>query len=294
MKKTFRKFTVSLWKLTGEDYLIISRSKSMILRLYYSLMGLFVLLILLSCFISAIYFTDHLFHNKFLDIGVGLVWGYIITNMYVLMLYTITPPLLPVKEKKFKLFTHFQSSISFSIRVSIIALMAVIMAQPLVIFFLKPESTQFAMDIKNLNANEPRAQLIATVVLLIFLLPIPLKYSIRWNKDFYKLKKKMRRQFVIKNYQTFKTQYEKILSQNISRYNKEAWNNLFPYLNKLESIDQESYRRHFKEISKELADVPVKRYEYWDDNPFRTRKRIITTNVNSEKDLLNLIYSEDN
>ncbi|MBK5214801.1 MAG: DUF4407 domain-containing protein [Flavobacteriaceae bacterium] len=92
---------VHFWKLSGEDFTIIKNCGAKI-QFYFSTIGAFVLTILICCFLSAVYFTEHLFHNKFLDIGVGLVWGYIVTNMYVLLLYTITPSLLPVKNKKKK------------------------------------------------------------------------------------------------------------------------------------------------------------------------------------------------
>lgn len=107
-----------LCKFSGEDYTIIQKCGNKV-QFYFSLIGLLVLVILLCSFASALYFTDHLFHSIIADIGVGIIWGYIITNMYVLFLYTISPTLLPTKvRKKQEVKTNkFQLSFSMSFRI---------------------------------------------------------------------------------------------------------------------------------------------------------------------------------
>src|SRR5690606_33171045 len=162
-----------LCKFSGEDYAIIQKCNRKI-QLYFSMIGLLVLLILLCSFASALYFTEHLFHNIIADIGVGIVWGYIITNMYVLLLYTISPTLLPTKErKKQKEKTYpFKLSYSMGIRIFIVLLLAIIIAQPLNVLILKPDSTTFALDIKELLATNPLATIITLVVVGIFLFPV--------------------------------------------------------------------------------------------------------------------------
>jgi hypothetical protein len=128
-----------LCKFSGEDYSIISKCSNKI-QVFFSLIGLLVLIILMCSFASALYFTEQLFHSWILDIGVGIVWGYIVTNMYVLLLYTISPTLLPTKiRKKQETKTNqFELSFSMGLRIFIVVLLAVIIAQPLNVFILKP------------------------------------------------------------------------------------------------------------------------------------------------------------
>lgn len=282
-----------LCKLSGEDYTIISRCSDKI-QLYFSLIGLLVLVILLCSFASALYFTEHLFHNVIADIGVGLICGYIVTNMYVLLLYTISPTLLPTKKrKKQKLKTYpFELSFSMGLRIFIVILLAVIIAQPLNVFILKPNSTALAFDIKHLLATNPLATLMTLTVVAIFLLPVYLKYSIRKLGEFYEEKEKIEKRIITDDYKEFKKEYRHLLENNITNYNKSVWKNLMPLLTKLEGINPVAYQKYFNEISSELVPENIEKYEYWADPPFRTIPKSKTKNVLSEQDLLNHIYPE--
>ena len=282
-----------LCKLSGEDYTIISRCSNKI-QIYFSLIGLLVLVILLCSFASALYFTEHLFHSVVADIGVGIVWGYIVTNMYVLFLYTITPSLLPTKiRKNQKIKTNqFQLSFSMGLRVFIVVLLAIIIAQPLNVLILKPNSAALAFDIKHLLTTNPLATIITIAVIAIFLLPVYLKYSIRKLGEFYEQKAEIKKQIIIDDYNDFKKEYKRIVENNISNYNKSVWENLMPYLKKLEQINPIAYQKHFIEINNELISEKIEKYEYWANPPFRTILKSKTKNVLSEQELLNHIYPE--
>lgn len=283
----------SLCKFSGEDYFIISKCSNKI-QLYFSLIGLLVLFILLCSFASALYFTEQLFHNKLADIGVGIIWGYIVTNMYVLLLYTISPTLLPVKTRKKQTVKtkQFEFSLSMVLRIFIVVLLAIIIAQPLNVFFLKPNSTTLAFDIKHLLATNPLATLITLIVVAIFLLPIYLKYSIRKLEGFYKEKEEIEKRIITDDYKEFKREYKHLLESKISNYNKNVWENLMPFLTKLEQLNPIAYQKHFAEIKSELVNEKIEKYEYWADPPYRTIHKSKTKNVLSEQDLLNHIYSE--
>lgn len=282
-----------LCKFSGEDYTIIQKCGNKV-QFYFSLIGLLVLVILLCSFASALYFTDHLFHSIIADIGVGIIWGYIITNMYVLFLYTISPTLLPTKiRKKQEVKTkQFQLSFSMGLRIFIVILLAVIIAQPLNVLILKPNSTALAFDIKDLLASNPLATIITLVVIGVFLLPVYLKYNIRKLGEFYEKKAEIKIKIIEDDYKDFKKEYRQILESNISNYNKSVWENLMPLLNKLEKINPISYQKYFAEIEKELATEKIEKYEYWANPPYRTIHKSRTKNLLSEEDLLNHIYSK--
>ncbi len=290
-----------LCKFSGEDYTIIQKCNVKI-QFYFSLIGLLVLLILLCSFASALYFTEHLFHSVIADIGVGIVWGYIITNMYVLFLYTISPTLLPTKiRKKQKVKTNqFQLSFSMGLRIFIVMLLAIIIAQPLNVLILKPNSTALAFDIKHLLATNPFATVITLGVICIFLLPVHLKYNIRKLGEFYEKKAEIKKWMVIKNYKEFEKKYSNILENNISNYNERLKKVIHPLLSKLNEINTdhrknkrvELYQKISEELAVELIETKIEKYEYWADYPFRTIHKARKKNTLSEQDLLNHIYPE--
>lgn len=282
-----------LCKFSGEDYTIIQKCNVKI-QFYFSLIGLLVLVILLCSFASALYFTEHLFHSVIADIGVGIVWGYIITNMYVLFLYTISPTLLPTKVRKKQAIktNQFQLSFSMGLRIFIVILLAIIIAQPLNVFILKPHSNALAFDIKDLLASNPLATIITLAVVAIFLLPVYLKYNIRKLGEFYEKKAEIKKRIIEDDYKDFKKEYRQILESNISNYNKSVWGNLMPFLNKIEKGNPISYQKYFAEIEKELATEKIEKYEYWANPPYRTVHKSRTKNILSEQDLLNHIYPE--
>lgn len=283
----------SLCKFSGEDFAVI-RVCSTKIQLYFSVIGIFVLLILLCCFLSALYFTEHLFHNAIADIGVGIIWGYIVTNLYVLLLYTITPSLLPKKEKKKndKTTKSFELNFSMALRIGLVILLAMITAQPLNIFILKPDTQAFAFDIRNLLAHDLKAWIVTIFVITIFLLPIYLKYSIRKLGEFYEKKAEIKKQIIEDDYKDFKKKYKQIIENNISNYNKSVWENLMPLLTKLEQLNPIAYQKHITEIKNELVTEKIEKYEYWANPPYRTKNNSKIKNILSEKDLLNHIYPE--
>jgi len=283
----------SLCKFSGEDFAVI-RVCSTKIQLYFTVIGLFVLLILLCCFLSALNFTEHLFHNPIADIGVGIIWGYIVTNLYILLLYTITPSLLPKKEKKSdnKTTRAFELNVSMGLRIGLVILLAIISAQPLNIFILKPNTQAFAFNIRILLAHDFRAWVITILVIAIFLLPIYLKYSIRKLGEFYEKKAEIEKRIITDDYKDFKKEYKQIIESNISNYNKTIWENLMPFLTKLEQLNPIAYQKYFTEIKNELINEKIEKYEYWADPPFRTIHKSKTKTILSEQDLLNHIYPE--
>lgn len=282
-----------LSRLSGEDFAIISQCSDKI-QSYYSQIGFLVLIILIFSFASALIFTEKLFHNVFADIGIGLIWGYIVTNMYVLLLYTISPTLLPVKIRKKRVIKtkDFELSLSMFLRISIVILLAIIISQPLNVLLLKPNSIAMAFDIKYLLATNPFAAIITLIVVSIFLLPIYLKYSIRKLGEFYEKKSEIEKLIIEDEYKELKKAYCKILKTQISEYNITLNNNLKPLLNKLKLINPDSYNKYLLEIEDEIKYEKYEKYEYWNDHPFRTIYKSKSKNLLSEKDLINHIYSK--
>lgn len=289
-----KKLRDSLCIFSGEDFSVI-RKCDLKIQVYFSLIGSFVLAILLCCFISAYLFTDSLFHSPIQDIGIALVWGFIVTNLYVLLLYTISPTILPtsIKEKKFKIVESETNSInaSFILRIGLLILLAIIIAQPLNVWLLSSPNNTYANTIKILLSTNIFAWLVTFIVAIIFLLPVYWKYSIRNLGGFYEVKANIEKRIIEDNYIDFKKDFKRILENNISDFNKKTWENTMPFLNKLEIVSKTKYNNFFSEITAELQNENIEKYEYWADPPFRTIKKTNTKSTLTEEDFLTDIYN---
>lgn len=268
---TRNKIALLFWKLSGEDFIIIKEYASKKIKLYFTIIGLLVFSILIVSFFSALYLTQSLFNNLILDIGVGIVWGYIITNMYVLLLFTITPTMLPTKQMD----ELARFSLSMILRILVVSILALITAQPICVLILRPGSYTLVGDIKYLLSHNLFSILISFIILLIFLIPIFLKFHIRKIEGgaFYQAKKEISTKLVEDNYNEFKKEYETILNNLNNRYNQSIREKMEPYLMQLRKVNLRKFNEIKLKIDEGLDNKIIEKYEYWADPPFRTKKQ---------------------
>ena len=107
---------------------------------------------------------------------------------------------------------------------------------------------------------------------------------------FYEVKANIEKRIIEDDYKDFKKKFKRILEYNISDFNKKTWDNTMPFLNKLEIVSKEKYNILFSEITAELQNENIEKYEYWADPPFRTIKKNNTKSALTEDDFLNNIY----
>lgn len=135
-----------LYYFSGEDRNVVGDCPVKIQRSFASI-GLFVFIIFIGCFLSATSFTYSLFEGvRWISLPLGVIWALIVTNIYLLLLYTISPTLLPTARKhnrkvvsddedpKHKRDRVFTPSMIF--RMGFMAVLAIIIAQPLNVLFL--------------------------------------------------------------------------------------------------------------------------------------------------------------
>lgn len=144
MKNSFiEDIRLRLTFFSGEDGYILKKSQTP-LKISFAVIGFFVMLIFIGCFISATTFTYSLFdENPFISAPFGILWASIITIIYLLLLYTISPPTLPnkykIKDKVYitneKNHTRFFTPSMF-LRLGFMTLLAIIIAQPINVYFL--------------------------------------------------------------------------------------------------------------------------------------------------------------
>lgn len=140
MNKTFNEIRQFLFTCSGEDNFILERCNTVIQKRF-ALIGGFVLLIFFGCFFSAMLFSYSLFQGaKWTSIPIGIFWGAMVVNMYLLLLHTISPSIIPlackVKRRKKTVGIereekpHFLN-LSMFLRIGFMMLLAIIIAQPL-------------------------------------------------------------------------------------------------------------------------------------------------------------------
>lgn len=124
-----------LCTFSGDDYSIISQSDGKIQNRFIAIGG-FVSVIFGLCFISCYFTFTQLFQNYFIGIPIGIFFAYMITNIYLLLLYTLSKNSFPCKtDKAAQLF-------SILIRVVFICFIAVIVSKPI-------ETIIFSMPLEN-------------------------------------------------------------------------------------------------------------------------------------------------
>ncbi len=152
MRRMINKLRLFLCTFSGEDDYIIRLCNTKI-QFWFAFIGLFVILIFAGCWISASSFVSELFAGKspLISIPIGILWGLLVANMYLLLLYTVSPTLLPTAKRKKKgktipgnRITEDQKNrpnsaftVSFILRLLFISLLAIIIAQPINVLALK-------------------------------------------------------------------------------------------------------------------------------------------------------------
>lgn len=124
-----------LCTFSGDDYSIISQSDKTIQNRFMAIGG-FVTAIFALCFISCYFTFTKLFQNYFIGIPIGLFFSYMITNIYLLLLYTLSKNSFPCKTNK------AAQLFSISIRVIFICFIAIVVSKPL-------ETMLYLSDLQN-------------------------------------------------------------------------------------------------------------------------------------------------
>jgi hypothetical protein len=113
-----------LCTFSGDDYSIIIQSNRTIQNRF-MVIGSFVTAIFAACFISCYFTFTKLFQNYFIGIPIGLFFSYMITNIYLLLLYTLSKNSFPCKTDK------VSELFSIAIRVVFICFIAIIVSKPI-------------------------------------------------------------------------------------------------------------------------------------------------------------------
>ena len=121
-----------LCTFSGDDYSIISQCDNSIQNRFMAIGG-FVTVIFALCFVSCYFTFTKLFQNYFIGIPIGIFFAYMITNIYLLLLYTLSKNSFPCKTNK------AAQLFSISIRIIFISFIAIVVSKPIeTILFSSP------------------------------------------------------------------------------------------------------------------------------------------------------------
>lgn len=186
MKQSLRKVRTFLCFFSGEDAYIIGKC-SLRIQFYFAFIGLFVQLIFVGCLASAGSFTHHLFPTiGVLSYLIAGIWAALLGCIYLLLLYTISPLLLPIDEgarqRVQAISVHPLRSASMLFRLLLIVFIAVLVAQPLNVTLFgdtRMMKDAYTKAIRFTIHHAPGAWALTLATCAIFLLPIRLKFRIR-------------------------------------------------------------------------------------------------------------------
>jgi hypothetical protein len=136
---------------------------------------------------------SHVFDGaRWMSVPIGILWALLVTNLYLLLLYTISPALLPVAEKKkytgkYKVKKTKNAinpflSFSFLTRVGFITFLAIIIAQPFNVCFFTTNyeaADKFAITIQEILSTSPLSRVVTVAFCCIMVLPVYFKYRVR-------------------------------------------------------------------------------------------------------------------
>ncbi len=208
MKQIIDKCRLFLCFFSGEDDFIIKKC-NIIIQKSFATIGLLVILIFAICWTSASLFMSFIFDgSNWISIPIGIFWGFIVTNLYLLLLYTFSPAILPVaikkkvkvkgKQKKVvykkdSLQRNTVYSFSFFSRISFLIFLGIIIIQPFNVLQFAASPTyanKFAFTLRTIMNENVQAWFNTFFCIMLFILPVFLKYRVRkisedqFDKDF--------------------------------------------------------------------------------------------------------------
>ncbi len=101
MNRAINRLRLFFCTFSGEDDYIVRECRPGI-QVSFALIGFFVLIVFAGCWISASAFIKDLFEgsSKWFSIPVGILWAMLVTNLYLLLLYTVSPTWWPTARMK--------------------------------------------------------------------------------------------------------------------------------------------------------------------------------------------------
>ncbi len=294
-----------LCTFSGEDLYIMYLSKNNKVKNGFAFIGAFVVLIFLLCLFSAFILSNSLFPNSpVLDTVIGLFWGITVSNIYVFLLYTFAPTILPSKHKKGKkeMLTQALTQAelkkiniwsggggSLIFKFFFLLIISINTGLPLYYKFIGETENSFLFEIKRALNGSGFFSFIG-IIYLFFLVPVAVKYLIRTYGSFYNNKQRTEKRIVKEEYEAYKIKYVELLATNQQYWLGRIHNNMEPLITQIDKFSAEEASKLRKRLEKELKPKVFERYESWEDHPYNTIKKENTIKHYNEVELISSVY----
>lgn len=155
------------------------------------------------------------------------------------------------------------------------------------------KSNFYVKRIQILLFEYPLSWLFTLLMCYIFIFPIIMKFRIRKIGNFYEIKQKIEKEFVLDEYKEFKKAYSMILEERINNINNVCNRRLSDYLVKIKEINPNNYNNLKADIESYYKSEKIEKYEHWADPPFRTTRKDLHKNLPKEKEMFDLFYNDN-
>jgi len=198
-----------LWKIAGADLQILHRSSEGSKKVFF-LIGLYLLFVMALFYAGAFIFFSSFGFSWVSALLIAAAFLFVFAMIYGITLITLEPNVLPHK-------VSLTVWISHGLRIMMLLMFAFFIACPLTCLFEELmmgdlekvfNSSQFISDMRNLF-NQTDFYVFFTLVSILFLLPVFIKYFERGKDDYYGIKKMIDRNEIVEpNYEDFKAIYK--------------------------------------------------------------------------------------
>lgn len=301
------------WTLSGDDVNVIAKCNNKTKRRFTSI-GILVALIFTLSFTSCYFAFTKLLQNFWGGILIGLFFAWMITNIYLFLLYTLSKTGFPYVPNKFARF------ISVGIRLIFIAFIAIIVSKPIesiifskqieyeILSFKKEKIERYSNSTSNYidkeileyekllvgnndefyldlikNRNERKTSLIAAMNKLVNksnyyiqgIIILNNKYPICWLITILVIS-----MFIIPTYLKIFIHKDSIFYK--TKHYVESH---------IVKYEYELFKEKYNEIIRHNHSIDVQFTEHYSDAPFNTKRIVNKTEIHKEEDLLASLYA---
>lgn len=222
------------WRFSGGDVQYIEKSGKKSQRRF-RLIGIAYLVIILITFLSFANAFSNIFNGLIMSVPAALMLTFLISNIYRLNILSLEPHTLPYVKSKGSILA---AGIT---RIGIISIFAVFISKLFEIFLFDffwhdklmhllddqyhrgAEGGYFVAKVILLNNCYPVTWFVSVIMVGLFLFPIWIKSSLRRNKEYFNLKRKVEKQIVLEEYDKLKKEYNIRFSRIDVLMAKQKW-----------------------------------------------------------------------
>lgn len=243
-----------LWKIACEDYQVLLRASKKNRRAF-TCSGIVMCLNYLIAFLGLYQFFEIIFMNVFIAIILGAFVTVVFMNIYKLCLTTLN------KDEKSYSISYILSLLGRLVFVGFIGLLIVKGFESFLVFTLFEKLNlveyegKILLSLRDINKNIPWIWVFTIFLLLIFISPFLLKFSIKPTSQYVLEKRTIEKKIILEDYQRFKDVYKSIFFRD---YN-----------------------------------LPIEFKENYLDPPFNTIPIVIKKKLGTNEDFLNSLTSEE-